>query len=128
MEILSWFLSRRARKTTIAAGRSIKVRIEEMEAGGETIEVEFVDAETEDEAWDAMDQGFLVTIPPELVPVLEIDGEATHEEFVDGILSDRMWAEEEATRIPASGVVQSEEDRARTGRGSGLIAGRTHLG
>lgn len=74
------------KKTIIAAGRSIKVRIEEMEA----------------EAWDAMDQGFVVAIPPEMAPVMGLDDEVTHEEFVDGILSDRMWAEEEGARIPAS--------------------------
>ena len=98
MQILSWFRNRRARKTIIAAGREIEVRIEEMEAEGQTIEVEFVDAETEDEAWDAMDQGFAVTVPPELVPVMCLDDEVSHEEFVDGILSDRMWAEEEKRR------------------------------
>ena len=119
MEILSWFLNRRAKKIIIAAGRSIKVRIEEMETEGEPIEVEFVDAETENEAWDAMGQGFLVAIPPELAPMMGLDDEVTHEEFVAGILSDRMWAEEEkrraeeeATRVPASWLVQSEEVRA----------------
>ena len=60
-----------------------------------------------------------MTVPRELAPALKIDDEATPEEFVDGILSDRMWAEEakrraeeEATRIPASWLVQSEEARA----------------
>ena len=32
----------------------------------------------------------MVTIPPELVPVLGITEEVTHEEFVDGIPSVRM--------------------------------------
>lgn len=122
MQIPSWFLNRRAKKTIIAAERKIKVRIEELEAEGQTIEVEVVDAETEDEAWDAMGQGFAVTIPPELVPVMCIDDEVTHEEFVDGILSDRAWAEEEkhrakeeARRIPASWLVQPEEPRVLVG-------------
>ena len=121
MQILSWFRNRRARKTITAAGRVLPVEIEEMVTNeGETIEVDLVTVKNEDEAWDALAQGMMVTGPRELFEQMGIDDEAvTHEEFVDGIVSDRMWAEEEkrrveeeAQQIPASWLVQPEEARA----------------
>ena len=112
MQILSWFRNLRPRKTITAAGRVLPVEIEEMVTNeGEIIEVDLVTVKTEDEVWHALDQGLMVTGPRELFEQLGID--------TDGIVSDRMWAEEEkrraeeeAHRIPASWLVQSEEARA----------------
>lgn len=99
MQILSWFLNRKPRKTIIVAGRKRRVRIEKMEAGSQSVEFEVVDAKTVDEAWDAMDQGYAASIPRKLAPAMMIDDELTPEESVDAILSDQMWAEEEKRRI-----------------------------
>lgn len=121
MQILSWFPNRRARKTITATGRVIPVQIEEMVTNeGNIIGVDLVTVKTEDEAWDALSQGLMVTGPRELFEQMGIDDEVVpHEEFVDAIVSDRMWAEdekrraeEEAHRIPASWLVRPEEARA----------------
>ena len=121
MQILSWFRNRRARKTITAAGRVIPVEIGELVTNEkEIIGVDLATFKTEDEAWDPLAQELMVTGPRELFEQMGIDDEVVpHEEFDDAIVRDRMWAEEEkrraeeeAHRIPASWLVQSEEARA----------------